>query len=97
MSMSRNNYLQQLVRNNNASLVTSDWLMGVARLRDEWRCASTMCGGQCVMIHGMTEQQLLSVDNSDNQLKVSIGAEKEKAYLTTQLEVRGYSTTCVDI
>ena len=63
--------MQQLVRNSSVSLGASDWLMGVARLRDEWRCASTMRGGQCVMIHGMTEQQLLSVDNSDNQLKVS--------------------------
>ena len=63
--------LQQVVRHNNVSLETFDWLVGVTHLRDEWRCVSTMCGGQSVMTHGMTEQQLLSVDNSANQLKVS--------------------------
>ena len=75
-------YLQQLAKNSSVSLETSDWLMGVARLTDEWRCASTMCGGQCVMIHGMTEQQLLSVDNSDNQLKVSNCSALNCTYIT---------------
>ena len=39
--------------------------------RDEWRCASTTRGAQCVMISGMTGMHVWSVDSWDCPVQVS--------------------------
>ncbi len=41
-------------------------------VRGEWNIATTMFGGQCVMIFGVRQIPMLSVDNLDSHLLVSV-------------------------
>ena len=40
--------------------------------REEWRSVETNSGGECVMITGMKDTQLLCADNWDSQKKVDL-------------------------
>ena len=49
--------------------------------REEWRSVETSNGGECVMITGMKETQLLYADNSDSQKKVLLSTKISHALL----------------
>ena len=51
-------------------MVMLDWEEVVTIEREEWRSVETNNGGECVMISGMKETQLLCADNWDFQEKV---------------------------
>ena len=51
-------------------MVRSDWLEERMREKDEWRFATTECGGQCVTMAGMKWMQMLSVINLDMEYQV---------------------------
>ena len=46
------------------------WRMELISWREEWKCAMTTSGGQCVLIHGVPMMPVLLVDSSDLTAKV---------------------------
>ena len=46
------------------------WWVDPAYLREEWKCATTTSGGQCVMTHGATLMPMWHVDSWDIVVQV---------------------------